>query len=59
MPSLSVRSRVMIRVYQQQAFFVALGGHDLQQGHDFTGVGQLVGHQRQVGDLQQFFQAYA
>ena len=46
------------RVHQQQAFLVALGRHDLQQGHDFTAVGQLVGHQRQVGDLQQFFQAY-
>jgi len=48
-----------LRVHQQQAFLVALGGHDLQQWHDFAAVGQPVGDQRQVGDLQQFFQAHS
>ena len=47
-----------LRVHQQQPFLVALGGHDLQQGHDFAAAGQPVGHQRQVSDLEQFFQAY-
>ena len=46
------------RVHQQQAFFVALRRHDLQQGHDFTAAGKPIGHQRQVGDLQQFLQAH-
>ena len=33
-----------------------LGRHDLQQRDDFAGVGQPVGDQREVGDLQEFFE---
>ena len=42
---------------QQQPFLIGLGGQDLQQRDEFVGVGQPVGDQGEVGDLQQFLEA--
>jgi hypothetical protein len=47
------------RADQQQTFLVALGRHDLQQRDDLAGVGELVGDQREVGDLGEFLDAYS
>ncbi len=40
----------------QQPFLVALGRQDLQQRDELAGVGQLVGGQREVADLEEFFE---
>jgi hypothetical protein len=44
-----------LRADEQQSFLVRLGRHDLQHRHDLAGVGQLVGDQRQMGQLGEFF----
>ena len=43
--------------HQQESFLIGLRGDDLQHRHDLAGVGQLVGEQPEVGDLQQFLDA--
>lgn len=44
---------------QQEPFLVFLRRDDLQQGHDLAGAEELIGHQREVRDLQQFLQPHA
>ncbi len=44
---------------QQEPFLVGLRRHDLQHRDDLAGLGQPVGHQRQVRDLQHFLDAHS
>jgi hypothetical protein len=48
-----------LRRHQQQPFLVVLRWQDLQQWNEVAGVAQPVGHQRQVGDLEELFVADA
>ena len=42
------------RADQQKSFLVALGRHDLQQRYQLASLGQGVGDQGQMGQLQEF-----